>query len=253
MCYEPHPCSNCRKSVKCDDVIGLVVDDLACDVALTSHRVDGDDGAFDRHHVEQRRNSDNLIGFFRHRDLAPDQTLARGESRDHVDRLLRSLLSMGAARSLAVDGDHLGRGVGQSRRPSDEAAPERRRVERGENVAQMIMRRSSVLERSEAAQERQLSPYCNVSVDTDIEVGRKGVACTVGAVNALIVSLARWKAELYSPNAAGGRASLSAEARHGRRAFEDHSTLPAVRRRLLPSPDQHGAVRSHWRSVKITI
>jgi|SRR5271156_1922062 len=37
-----------------------------------------------------------------------------------------------------------------------EAALERRRVERGEDVAQMIMRRSAILERSEPAQEGEL-------------------------------------------------------------------------------------------------
>jgi hypothetical protein len=62
-----------------DDVIGLLVDDFPGDAALTPHRVYGDDGAFDRHHVEQGRNGDNLIGFFRYRDLPHDETLARGE------------------------------------------------------------------------------------------------------------------------------------------------------------------------------
>ena len=56
--------------------------------------------ALDRHHVEQRRYGDDLIGFFRHRDLPHDEALARGEGRDHVDRLFRALLLIGAAQCL---------------------------------------------------------------------------------------------------------------------------------------------------------
>jgi hypothetical protein len=62
-----------------------------------------------------------------------------------MDRLLRSLLLIGAAQGLAIDGDHLDRGLGQSRRPGDEAALKRRRVEGGENVAQVIMSRRTML------------------------------------------------------------------------------------------------------------
>ena len=42
---------------------------------------------------KQRGNGDDLVGFLRHRDLPQDETLAGGEGRDHVDRLLRALLS----------------------------------------------------------------------------------------------------------------------------------------------------------------
>jgi hypothetical protein len=56
-----------------------------------------------------------------------------------MDRLLRALLLMGAAHRLAIDGDDLGWRLGQRRDPGDEAALERLRIERGENIAQMIM------------------------------------------------------------------------------------------------------------------
>ena len=82
---------------------------------MAPDRVDGDDGAFDRHHVEQRGNGDDFVGFFRRRDLPHDQTPAR-----------------------------------------DEAALERPRVERGENVAQMVMRGRARRERSEPTQEVEL-------------------------------------------------------------------------------------------------
>jgi hypothetical protein len=63
---------------------------------------------------------------------------------------------IGAAQGLAVDGDHLGRRLGQGRRPSDKAALESRHVEGGENVAQMIMGRSAIPIGAEPTQERQL-------------------------------------------------------------------------------------------------
>ena len=44
----------------------------------------------------------------------------------------------------------------ERRNPGDEAASERLGVERGEDVAEMIMRRRAVLERPEAAQQRKL-------------------------------------------------------------------------------------------------
>ncbi len=101
--------------------------------------VDGDDGAFDRHHVEQRGNGGDLVGSFRHRDLSGDKALARGEGRNHVDRLFRPLLLIGAAQRLAVDGDDLRRCLGQRRDPSGKAALERSRVEGGENIAKVIV------------------------------------------------------------------------------------------------------------------
>ena len=52
-----------------EDVIGLLVDDLLGNVALAAHGVDGDDRPLDHQHAEERRNSDDLVGFFRHFDL----------------------------------------------------------------------------------------------------------------------------------------------------------------------------------------
>ena len=110
---------------------------LAEPLASSAHRVDGDDGAFDRHHVEPRGNGGDFIGFLVHLHLPHHEALAGGEGRDHMDRLLRALLLMGAAHRLAIDGDDLGWRLGQRRDPGDEAALERLRIERGENIAQM--------------------------------------------------------------------------------------------------------------------
>ena len=66
--------------------------------------------------------------------------LPGGESRDHVDGCLGILFTVRAAHGLAVDGDDFHRRLGQRRYPVDKAPLERRRVERGENLAQPVMR-----------------------------------------------------------------------------------------------------------------
>lgn len=75
-----------------DDVVGLLVDDLFGDASLTPDRVYRDNGALDRHLVEKRGNGGDFVGFFRHGELPHDETLARGEGRQHVDRLFQALL-----------------------------------------------------------------------------------------------------------------------------------------------------------------
>jgi len=67
-----------------------------------------------------------------------------------VDRLLGVLLGAGPARGFGVDGDDLGGRFDQRRNPGDETAAEGLGVERGEDVAEMIVRRRSVGERPEA-------------------------------------------------------------------------------------------------------
>jgi hypothetical protein len=62
------------------DVVGLLLDDLLSDRALTPHRVDRDDGAFDHQHIEKLRDRDDLVGFFGDLDLAKYKALAPGES-----------------------------------------------------------------------------------------------------------------------------------------------------------------------------
>lgn len=105
--------------------------------------VDRHHGALDRHHVEKRGNGDDSVGFLVHfhlaQHLAQPQALARGEGGDHVDRLLRAFLLIRAARCLAVDGDDLSWRVGQRRDKGDEATLESLRIQRSENIVQMIM------------------------------------------------------------------------------------------------------------------
>jgi len=58
----------------------------------------------------------------------------------------------GAAQRLAVDGDQIRRRAGHCRHPSHEAALEGRGVERGKNIAEVVVGRRSVAKRPEPAQ-----------------------------------------------------------------------------------------------------
>ncbi len=122
-----------------ENVVGLLVDHLLGDIALAAHRINGHDRPLDRQHVQQLGDSNDFVGFFRDLELAQHKALARGEGRNHVDRLFRPLLLIGAAQRLAVDGDDLRRCLGQRRDPSGKAALERSRVEGGENIAKVIV------------------------------------------------------------------------------------------------------------------
>jgi hypothetical protein len=71
--------------------------------------------------------------------------------------LLRSLRAR-PARGLAIDGDHFGPNSRLRGDPSGKATPECLRVERGQNMADVIVRRRPILEGSEAPEQRQLQP-----------------------------------------------------------------------------------------------
>src|SRR6201987_5473500 len=54
---------------ECENVVGLLGQDFRCDVALAAHSIDSHDSAFDRQHLEQRRDRDDFVGLLRHLDL----------------------------------------------------------------------------------------------------------------------------------------------------------------------------------------
>jgi len=155
-----------------EDVIGLLVEDFLGDVALAAHGVDGDDGAVDRQHIEKRRDGDDLVGFVRHFDLAEHEALARRESGHHVDCGFSASLVGGAARRLAVDGDHICRHANQLGDPGDEATLEFRSVERRENIAEMVVRRRSVPERQEPAKKLDLLLAESRDIDEGLRSGK---------------------------------------------------------------------------------
>src|SRR5436190_5344686 len=57
------------------NVIGLLVDDLLSDIALATHRIDGHDRPFDRQHLQELGDGDDLVGLLRHLDLAEYEAL----------------------------------------------------------------------------------------------------------------------------------------------------------------------------------
>jgi hypothetical protein len=59
-------------------------------------------------------------------------------------------------RGLAVDRDHLRRHAGQRRDPGDKTALKRLGIERGEDIAEMVMRRRAARKGPKTAQETQL-------------------------------------------------------------------------------------------------
>src|SRR5882757_3710374 len=138
------------------DIIRLLVDDLLRDLALTPHRVDGDDRTVDGQQVQQLWNGDDFIGFLGYLGLTEHETLARGESGYHVDRRLAFVFETGPARRLAVDRDDAFRYCGDRRDPGGEAALELSGVQHGQDIAEMIVGRRAVTERTEAAQQVQL-------------------------------------------------------------------------------------------------
>src|SRR5208337_536912 len=133
------------------DVVGFLVDDFLRDVALAAHGVDGDDRALDRQHVEQGGNGDDLVRLLVHLRLREYEALARREGRDHVNGILAALAPR-PPRGLSVDGDDVERSFGQRADPGYETLPESLGVERGENIAQMVVARRAVGERQKASQ-----------------------------------------------------------------------------------------------------
>ena len=122
-----------------EDVIGLLIQDFLGNTALAAHRIDGHDGALDRHHIEERRDGDNLIRLFCHLDLPEHEALACRERRNHVDWGFCTFLLVGPAHRLAVDGNHVRRRAGQPRNPRDEATLEFLGVERRKNIPEVIV------------------------------------------------------------------------------------------------------------------
>ena len=59
-----------------------------------------------------------------------------------MDGALGTRLLIGPARCLAIDRDHTGRYADEARYPGDKAALERLGIERGEDIAEMIVGRS---------------------------------------------------------------------------------------------------------------
>jgi hypothetical protein len=112
---------------------------------MAPHRIDRDDRAFDHQHVEKLRDSNDLAGFLGDLHLAKYEARARGESGNQLDGAF-ACFSTGSARGLTIDRHHPCGHADQRGGPGDESTLELLRVEGGEDVAKMIVRRSTVEE-----------------------------------------------------------------------------------------------------------
>jgi len=88
--------------------------------------------------------------------LTEDEALASRKGGNHVDHGLAPFVIAGSSHRLAVKGDDIGRNAGQSRNPSLEALLKRLRVQRREDVAQMVVCGGAVAEGAEAPPQIQL-------------------------------------------------------------------------------------------------
>src|SRR3954466_6219423 len=154
-----------------EHVIGFLVHDLLCDVALAAHGIDGHDRTLDRQHVQQFGNSDDLVGLFRDLPLTQHEPLAGCEGRNHVDRRDAVLLSARPPRGLAITGNHPVRRSGQCSDPGDKASLELLGVEHCQDVAEMIVCWRAVLEWTEAAQKLALLATEQGDVDKGFRPG----------------------------------------------------------------------------------
>jgi len=123
-------------------------------IILSLSKDDGHHGAFDGQHVQKLGDGDDLIGLVGHLHLTQHQALAGGEGRDHVDGVFGH--AFGAAHGLAVDGHHPFGDPDQGGHPGHEATLERLGVERGQDVAQVIVGRRARCKGAKPSQQSEL-------------------------------------------------------------------------------------------------
>lgn len=151
------------------NVIGLLVDDLFGDGALAADGIDADNGAFDRKHLQQLGDSDDLIGLIGDLDLAEDKALAGRKSRHHVNG---GLCPFGAAQGFAVDGDNLHGHARQRGNPGDKTALEGLGIECRQDIAKMVVRRCAVVKGPKAAQKVKLPFAEQGDIDEGLGAGQ---------------------------------------------------------------------------------
>ncbi|MNN32015.1 hypothetical protein D3C81_1457260 [compost metagenome] len=107
------------------DIVSPGLNDLPCNLALATHRVDGDDGALELQGGQQFWNGRDLIGLVGRANLAEHHAQTRGVGRHQMDSAL--VAPVRAAHGLAVDGYYLIEQSGtQVADPADKASLELR-------------------------------------------------------------------------------------------------------------------------------
>ena len=127
-----------------------VVDDLLGNVTLCHN------SAFDGQHVQELGDGDDLIGLVGNLDLSQRQALTSSEGRNHMDRCLGASLLKGTSQRLAINGHDLGWNSRQRGHPGYKTALKLFGIQRGKDVAQMVMGGRSMLKSQKPAQKIEL-------------------------------------------------------------------------------------------------
>jgi len=122
-------------------VIAALVDDLACDGALTVERIDRHDAALQRKHRQELGNGGDLVRLGVGGDLAQHQALPAAPGADHVQGRCGARSIERAAQHLAVDGYDALAGLAKARREGLKPLPKRFRFESPEYPGERVMRR----------------------------------------------------------------------------------------------------------------
>ena len=117
---------------------------------MRPHRVDGEDRAFEREHVEKRGIGGDLVALGVHSALRQHEARLVGPSLDEMQRAGPVRVLLGAAHGLAVDGDDAADAPGQAPHPHGERCLQLSRVEPCKHPLQGLRRRNPVLERQDA-------------------------------------------------------------------------------------------------------
>ena len=102
------------------EIVAAVRADLLRDFDLSSHGVDGDEGAGELEPFEQQRNGDDFVGLLVHSLLTHDEELARRAGGNHVQWPAAPGVGMASPRGLAADGDNVRIGLAQRLDPVGE-------------------------------------------------------------------------------------------------------------------------------------
>ena len=105
-----------------EEIISSLVEDGLRDGGLRAHGVDRHQGSSQMKALQQKRDRDDLIGFFSNRLLTEHQALACRPGRDDVEGM--AALRTGTARTLAVHRDDIGLGLAKGLHPGGEARRE---------------------------------------------------------------------------------------------------------------------------------
>src|SRR5271169_1965646 len=147
-------------------IIRARADDLPRDLGLTTHRVDGDHRTRQFEHFQQLGNGRDLVAFGVDDDLSQANVIRGRPGAHHVNGRLAVSHVEAAAERPPVDGDYLPIGdFVQGRDPTQQTLLELRRLDRGEDRIETIMRRDTTLQVQKSCQPLPLG--CPKSGDGD--------------------------------------------------------------------------------------